>query len=259
MDTVSIQFADIPNTTSANDNPNGVIRLHEKPPVESKRKVAIVGTAESINEAPYDQPDWEIWGLGVDLTYPQFKRWSRLYEMHDKDYWNKPDIIGRLNKANCIVYMQDKYPEIPQSEKFPLEEVTKGYHANYTSSIAFQLAHAAYEARTLKNISHVSLFGVHMMADEEYSHQRPACEYWLGILEALGVEAQVGGAGSILKCAYTYGYDREWKMISDLSIRKQQMQNGLAELERRLEEVKSNYQQQMGAIKDIDWTIRRIQ
>lgn len=232
----------------------------KKPAVKKKlRKIAVVGTAESISEAPYADKDWEIWGLGVDLTYPQFKRWDRLYEMHDKEYYTKPEIVERLNKANCTVYMQKHVDEIPLSVEYPLEEVSKGYHKNFTSSIAFQLAHAALEARELGDIIHVALFGVHMMADDEYGHQRPACEYWLGVLEGLGVSTHVAGNGSILKCNFVYGYDKEWKILSDLVVRRQMLDNGLTELEKKVEDIKANYEQQRGVIKDVEWMIRRIQ
>lgn len=238
---------------------DGAVKIEFATAEKPKRKIAIIGTAESIGEAPYDDTTWEIWGLGVDLTYPQFKRYDRLYEMHDKGYWINEEIMKRLNGVKCTIWMQDVYPEIPNSKKYPLEEISAGYHKNYTSSIAFMLAHAALEAKTLGNIGQVHMYGVHMMADEEYGYQRPACEYWLGILEGLGVKTHVAGTGSVLKCTYVYGYDKEWKMISDLGIRKQQLMNGLKELEGRLEKTKSEYLQQQGAIKDVDWTIRRIQ
>lgn len=259
----------IPESTGMNDNPNGVMHMKEKPvkmvkkrtAKKTKRKIAVVGTAESQVAAPYKDLEWEIWGLQVGLSYQTFVRYSRLYEMHIRDYWQDSVVLERMKKVpeGVDIWMQDVYPEIPNSKRYPIEEVMKGYHPNFTSSIAFMLAHAAYEQREYKNIGLLQLYGVHMMADEEYGHQRAACEYWLGILEALGTEVFVAGTGSVLKCTFSYGYDKEWKMLSDLTTRKQQLNVGLNELNNKLEEIKSHVHQQEGAIKDVDWTIRRIQ
>ena len=181
--------------------------------------------------------------------------------MHIKEYWTDPVVLERMKKVpkDVDIWMQDVYPEIPNSKRYPIEGVMKGFHSNFTSSIAFMLAHAAYEQREYKNIGYLQLFGVHMMAEEEYGYQRAGCEYWLGILEALGVEVFVAGTGSVLKCTFNYGYDKEWKMLSDLTTRKQQLNVGLNELHSKLEEIKSHVGQQEGAIKDVEWTIRRIQ
>ena len=261
-----IRIAEQDLSTSLNDNPNGVMKLKEKPPkvikkTKTLRKIAVVGTAESQVAAPYNDQEFEIWGLQVGLTYKTFTRYSRLYEMHIKEYWKDPVILERMKKIpkEIDIWMQEEYSEIPNSKRYPIEDVSSGFHQNFTSSIAFMLAHATYEQRKYKNIGSLQLWGVHMMAEEEYGHQRAGSEYWLGILEALGVEVFVGGTGSVLKCTFNYGYDKEWRMLSDLTTRKQQLQVGLADLHRKLEEVKSHVGQQEGAIKDVDWTIRRIQ
>jgi len=56
--------SDIDLSTSMNDNPNGVMKLKEKPPkvVKAKtlRKIAVVGTAESQVAAPYNDQEFEI-------------------------------------------------------------------------------------------------------------------------------------------------------------------------------------------------------
>lgn len=218
------------------------------------RKVAICGTAESLPAAPYDDKEWEVWSLSCSLTYPAFKRWDRIYEMHDKEYWGHPDILKRLNEqAKCDIWMQDVYPEVPRSRKFPLAEVAEGYHNNFTNSIVYMIAHAVYE-----KVSHIALFGVHMAADSEYGEQRPACEYWMGIAEANGISIHIQGPSAILQCRYLYGYDKEWKMKRDLTNRKEALGQGLKQLETQLENIKQQYWQQQGAIKDCEFMERSI-
>jgi len=218
------------------------------------RKIAICGTAESLPMAPYEDKEFEIWSISCALTYPAFKRWDRLYEMHDREYWSLPDVKDRLlNKAKCEIWMQEAYPEIPGSKKYPLDEISKGFHRNFTNSIAYMIAHAVYE-----KVGHIALFGVHMAADEEYGYQLPCCEFWLGIAEANGISVHVQGPSAVLQCRYLYGYDKEWKMKRDLANRKDALNQGLKQLEQQLEQVKQNYYQQQGAIKDVEFLERSI-
>lgn len=217
------------------------------------RKVAICGTAESLPMAPYDDRDWEIWSISCALTYPAFKRYDRLYEMHDRSYWSQSDVLKRIAEAKCEVWMQDAYPEVPMSKRYPLAEVSEGYHKNFTNSIVYMIAHAIYE-----KVGHIALFGVHMAADEEWGYQRPACEYWLGIAEANGIVVHVQAPTAILKCNYLYGYDKEWTMKRDLAQRKDALKQGEKQLEAQLEQIKQNYWQQQGAIKDVEFIERLI-
>ncbi len=219
------------------------------------RKIAICGTAESLPMAPYDDKDFEIWSISCALTYPAFRRWDRLYELHDRNYWSGTDVLKRLNEqAKCDIWMQDVFPEVPRSKKYPLQEVSEGYHRNFTNSIVYMIAHAVYE-----KVNHIALFGVHMAAEEEYGAQRPACEYWLGIAEASGISVHVQGPSAILKCKYLYGYDKEWVLKRDMVQRRDALKQGLSQLEAQLEQVKQNFWQQQGAIKDIDFVEKLIE
>jgi hypothetical protein len=223
--------------------------------VEKKfRKIAICGTAESLPMAPYDDKEWEVWSISCALTYPAFRRWDRLYELHDRDYWTQTDVLKRINDAKCDIWMQDVYPEVPRSKRYPLLEVSEGYSKNFTNSIVYMIAHAIYE-----KVNHIALFGVHMAAEEEYGYQRPACEYWLGIAQASGISIHVQGPSAILKNNYLYGYDKEWKIKRDLTNRLDALKQGEKQLSDQLEQVKQNYYQQQGAIKDVDFIIKLIQ
>ena len=99
--------------------------------LDTGRKIAIIGTAESIDQAPYEDKTWEIWGCAPALTYTQFKRWDVVFEMHDREYWSDPKILGRLNEtAGCPVYMQDHFKEIPKSKKYPLDNFCQLHNSN---------------------------------------------------------------------------------------------------------------------------------
>jgi hypothetical protein len=48
-----------------------------------KDKVAIVGFAHSKSEAPFEDPDYEIWGINRLHTALPDKQWDRYFQIHD--------------------------------------------------------------------------------------------------------------------------------------------------------------------------------
>jgi hypothetical protein len=194
------------------------------------------------------------------LTYPHFKRWDLLFEIHDEDYVLDKVIADRLNKADCKVLMQRHFDEIPKSEPYPLREVSEGYHKNFTNTIAMMIAYAVYEQKLYNDIGLMGVWGVNMGADEEYSFQRPSCEYWLGIAEANGIKVEIHGDNSaVLKCNTIYGYDKEWTWMREARQRKKQLEIGEKELAQKVEEMKQHYWQQQGALKDVQFFLRKYE
>lgn len=62
----------------------------------TKDKLAIVGFSETSRElAPYDDPDYEIWGLNEEHAFPWMKRFDRWFQMHP--HWD----YTRENNLNC--------------------------------------------------------------------------------------------------------------------------------------------------------------
>ena len=59
-------------------------------PVATKLKpkqVCILGTAESLKEAPYDDPEWDMWAVATVIGHPYCKRMDRILELHGRDSW----------------------------------------------------------------------------------------------------------------------------------------------------------------------------
>lgn len=110
-------------------------QVKELPPIviEPEKKVAIVGTSHSWHMAPFDDPDVEIWGVNNGFINMGDKRVSRWFDLHFIENrngkwfrrWN-PEFRGQtvnayledLKKLPCPVYMQKKWPEIANSERF---------------------------------------------------------------------------------------------------------------------------------------------
>ena len=153
--------------------------------------------------------------------------------------------------------MQDKYPEVPNSIRYPLETILQ-YRNYHTTSITYMLALAYHSFKMTQKPLHVAMFGIHMESREEYSEQRPCCEYWLARMEEAGIDVFLAG-GAILRSQGLYGYEKYDAICYKLRTRI----NGLAEgmkvraAEEKTAELKKN--QQMGAMQEAEYWLRLAQ
>lgn len=231
-----------------------VANLMDRP----NKKLAIVGFADTKTEAPFDNPEFEIWGLNdLHNSIPRYDRWfdTHTRDNIDEDYKlqrNQGQIpnqnigLSGLRKLNVPVYMQDRYEDIPNSIKFPLAEMLAfwkersltGY--NYlTNSISIMIAYALYEGVVTGNQwKEVSVFGVDMAVSGEYSHQRPSCEYWIGIAEGMGVKVFIPPASDLCRCRFIYAFEQGKQDMFD-----QKLMNMLKNMDQRRGQIASQEQQ----------------
>lgn len=173
-----------------------------------KKKVAIVGYTPTRVHAPYGDKDWEIWGLNDLFRFKdEVKRWTRWFEMHpdmpsDKERITYAERIEGLAKMDCPVYMLEKHPEVPTSIRYPIEDAIEQFGNYFTNSISYMIALAIMEG-----FEEIGVWGVDMATDSEYGHQRPSCEYFLGIAVGRGIKVYVHPAADLLKVRYLYGYE----------------------------------------------------
>ncbi len=216
-------------------------------------KVAILGYTPTRKDAPYDDPEWEIWGLNDLYKYPgDVKRWTRWFEMHDDQLGNK---VGRAKFdervkefakwENIPIYMQNKHPDIPGSVAYPLEEMVKEYGDYFTNTISYMIALAIYEGA-----KEIGVYGVDMSTSEEYQKQRPSCEYYLGIAVGKGIKVTVHPEADLLKTRYLYGYetDQDEKFVKKINHMVSNMQERKSQAESQLNEVMKVIWQYEGAI-----------
>lgn len=165
------------------------------------KQVCILGTAETMADAPFDNDEWDIWSVASVLGNPGLKRIDKLLELHDKDSWGPR--IAEINAAGVPVWMRKHYDEIPLSVEFPKDAILDKFRKYFTNSISYLIALAIMEGYT-----DIGLFGVHMATATEYSSQRPSCEYFIGYAEARGINIWIPDGADILKAARLYGYEQ---------------------------------------------------
>ena len=170
------------------------------------RRVAIVGLSPSTHDdAPYEDPDWEVWGLPWDNDrYPHF---DRLFDIHPLECireatpsFYQPGYEDRLRELGVPLYMQQAYPDIPNAIEYPLKVVSNLVGDYYNSSIAYMLGLAIFEYP-----DKIGVWGVDMDGPgepghaNEYRDERPNCEYLLGFAKAKGIEIYLPEKCPLLK------------------------------------------------------------
>lgn len=195
-------------------------RSHEAGAGGEGRHVAIVGGAPSRRWAPYGDPAWEIWAFSsLRLHTPRITRWFEMHAPGDLRSQLKVDTRWRLSyrsycrflmNLTCPVYMQQTFPAIPGSVRYPLEQALRTFGRCFTSTASYMIALAIMEG-----CDTIGVWGIQLTSPAVYGRQRPAIEYLLGVARQRGIRV-VLAPGSTLKVPprprlpvtpVLYGYD----------------------------------------------------
>ena len=212
----------------------------------SPSKIAIVGFARPHrDEAPYDDPDWEIWGVNDAWSFmPRADRWFEIHSraVHEWELRRAKGHVEFLANFEGPVYMIDHYDHVPSSVEFPLADVIEDLGRVYlTSSIAYMLALAIHEQPT-----EIGLWGVDMASQTEYANQRPCCEWLIGVAQGRGIKVTLPDACALMKGnLYARGdlndagekltHNQMQERLRDLAEREQYWTGRVSDAKRRLD------------------------
>ncbi len=176
------------------------------------RKIAMLGTAPSCSQAPFDDPDWEIWGVGIRNDF--IERADRWFEVHPLDKepkaWTKEwrhlikswsDPNARVLMDKCELWMFYPEPDLsPRVVQYPVEAIQQKYGSYFmTSSFGWMLA-LAIEELTLdpdfEDGKHtIGLWGVEMEYSTEYAEQRAGLRHFLEVASLAGIKISLLATG----------------------------------------------------------------
>ncbi len=226
--------------------------------MNKRKKVAILGFTPTRRLAPYDDKDFEIWGLNDLYKFKgddDIKRWDRWFDIHDttKDY----RLLGRMSWQEsfkefatwkCPIYMQKHHPEIPASVAYPVGEVVNRFGRYFTNSISYMIGLAI-----LEEFEEIHVYGVDMAVDSEYNYERPSCEYILGVAVGRGIKIYIPPQADLLKSRCLYGFDdvHEECYRQKLGAMRASMEASKSSAEAEAERVKKIVWQYDGAIEAI--------
>ncbi len=255
---------------------------------QKPKKVAILGFAgTSRNLAPFNNPEWEVWGLNALFKeIPWATNFTRWFEFHPyKDILSieaggGPEYQKFLQQLKIPLYTEIQYDEFPTSVRYPLEKICDTFHigtqelrrivknehveymnirnAYLTNSISQMIALAIYEMLYENSgIEEIGIWGVDMAHSTEYSAQRPSCEFYLGICEGLRLAGKLKTwtlpkESSLLKHKYIYGYESEAENAfkAALKARKQQLINTRNQYLQQVQTAHDAEQQFLGAMQE---------
>ena len=244
--------------------------LTENIEVVKKTKVAIVGFAGTRDQAPFNNPEFEIWS--VNNLHNFIPRTDRVFQLHQRCEWEVDDLHGFpgkkhlewLQTCGVPVYTIDKCDDIPTSIKYPLDKMieefgiprlkSKQKDAYFTNSISFMIALAIHEG-----FKEIHVYGVDMAVLSEYNDQRPSCEYYLGIAKGKGIDVYLPTESDLLKTRFIYGYEEEEQKAWKIKVSKvlEQMQNHKLQSDnmiRNQQSVSDKYEGAISAIVEMDKT-----
>lgn len=205
--------------------------------VSGVKRAALIGTAPTWNQCPWDDPGLYIVSLNdaYTLGVPRASAWYDIHPAHEM--WYRPKHVTSLDERTIphlpdgrmpfirpeghLEWMKDKAQTIPvwlhdappdgwppNAKRFPIEDVKKFLKARpdqdsyLASSPAPILAHLI-----LQGFTEISIYGIHLATQKEYLEQRPNFEWLLGKAEAMGINIILPPECPLLKHTHVYAYE----------------------------------------------------
>ena len=184
------------------------------------RKVACLGGAKSLQYAPWFDPTWELWAH-ASCRHLCKRDPDLLWDLHPPALWRDPKkknwdpkYADWLKTNRVPIMMQDAYPDVPSSLKYPHAQViTEWPHGYLTNHLCYMVALALIEG-----VTHIGVFGCDYATDSEYGPQRGGAEHWLGIAIGRGVQVCLPpGCDLLNKPHLDYGYESHPNGVRDKS------------------------------------------
>lgn len=241
-----------------------------KSPFDIKRvkdKVCIVGCSDSKILTPFNDPSFEFWGVNnLFLTFPD-KPWSRWFEIHtityDGQHFRRRDkldfrgmavdkYLDYISKLKCPVYMQQSWPNIPNSIPYPKQEIINKFGNYFTNTITWMIGLAI-----LIGFKTIEIHGVDMAVGTEYEKQRPSCEWLIGYMQAAGIKYHIPDEADLMKTRFLYGFEENkedaWmkKVNCQIQSMHERMNHAIIKkqnLEREIKHCDDQINQYVGAI-----------
>jgi len=174
----------------------GIVKVTPK-----RKKVAIVACGQTRYKAPYDDNDWEFWGLN-EIPQDRADRWFELHPIEVQRYQE----MEFLKKCKKPVYLLDLNGAIPKGVRYPIEKVlsVEGARDYFTCTFAYQVALAIYEG-----FEEIGLWGVPLFkgSPREQTFERMCLEWWLGLAIGKGIKVTTHPEDKLMYHPHRYGYN----------------------------------------------------
>lgn len=234
--------------------------------LQGKKKIALIGSApSSVQLAPYNDPEWAIFGCSPGAYPYAIKHAAAWCEIHRYEpqipghmgtgqAWFSPEYVESMIRCEGPVFMMDPLPpEIPNAVRYPVEEMVDKYGPFFmTSSLSWMFAMALEQP----GIEEIGLWGVDMSAQEEYGLQRPGCQYFITLAMQRGIRVNIPPESDLLQAPLFYGVTESTPMMIKLTARKHELSTRKVNAEQRAAQANQEVHFLAGALDDLDYTIK---
>ena len=129
------------------------------------------------------------------------------------------------------------------------------YGDYFNNTVSWVLAFAMSEG-----FKEIHIYGVDMATHSEYGHQRPSCEYFIGLARGMGIKVVLPKESGLLRTKYLYGLETERENVEkkDLLQRRMNVEGQMKEAERVVGEAQAKVHACQGAIIALDELIATL-
>jgi hypothetical protein len=203
------------------------------------RRVALVGTSNSGEDAPFADPSYEIWGVSARAQYvTRADRWFELHriEGEPRQWANNWRETVKTFSQDCELIMFYPEPELgPKVTTYPTERITARFGTYFmTSTFSWMMALAIDEMCPLNETwkpGEIALFGVDMEFGTEYREQRVGLRHFIDLARVLGIAVIRLANGGLSYEPIPYPFWQDDPLISKLDMRTERNQQNLANLD----------------------------
>lgn len=126
-----------------------------------KRVCRMIGLGPSAVECPQTKDD-DTEVFGIQYTWENFKL-DRAFVMDDQtwikaknhSFSNPKDIVGDMCKAGIPIYVSKKWPDVPNTVEYPIEEIKANFPHYFMDSFSYMFALAIHEG-----FERIELYGI---------------------------------------------------------------------------------------------------
>jgi len=108
----------------------------------------------------------------------------------------------------------------------------------------------------------IHIYGVNMAQDQEYQHQRPSCEFFIGWARGAGIKIHLPHEADLCRSWMLYGYDDDSAYMKKMYAREAELQGRINagsqqinQLQARIQQLSASQNQLMGAKENVKYCI----
>jgi len=226
--------------------------------LKKKDKCAIVGFAPSWYQAPWDDPEFSIFGINELYKYtgaeserfkvkPRYDAWFELHDIEKSPSKKKKEHQDFLMNCPYPLITQKHWDKYPTSIGYPRYEIKQFIGTNfitddkpgvgskftdYSNQISWMIALAI-----AMGYREIHIYGVDMAANTEYNFQRASCQFFIGVAIGLGIKVLIPKSSELCKHYCDYGFESDNSGRHRVKDRVKNLNEDLKAMDQRLVEI----------------------